>query len=107
GTDDPAPFTVSFTVAPPSPFGRRSVRLTVSFQGLSAVRACVRFRVRLAPSAPIRPWVSVPEAAALAAHGLRRWHYAEPGVLLETVGFDRGISGQDALTVDRQAMHVG
>ncbi|HEX6499102.1 MAG TPA: hypothetical protein VF054_08740 [Micromonosporaceae bacterium] len=58
-------------------------------------------------TAPLRPWVEVPEAAALAAEGLRRWHYAEPGVLLETVGFDRGVSGQDGLPVDRQAMHVG
>jgi hypothetical protein len=62
---------------------------------------------RLAPAAPIRPWVTIPEGATLAAEGLSRWHYAEPGVLLETVGFDRGISGQDDLVVDRQAMHVG
>lgn len=57
---------------------------------------------------PLRPWVGLAQAADLAAHGLLRWHYdAEPGVLLETVGFDRGISGQDGLPVDRQAMHVG
>jgi hypothetical protein len=62
---------------------------------------------RSAATAPLRPWVTVPEAAALAADGLHRWHYAEPGVLLETVAFDRGISGQDGLPVDRQAMHVG
>jgi hypothetical protein len=62
---------------------------------------------RLAPTNPLRPWVDVAEAAALAAEGLRRWHYAAPGVLLETVAFDRGISGQDGLPVDRQAMHVG
>jgi hypothetical protein len=62
---------------------------------------------RLAKDAPLRPWVDVPTAASLAAEGLHRWHYAEPGVLLETIGFDRGISGQDGLVVDRQAMHVG
>lgn len=50
-------------------------------------------------------WIA--EAASLAAHGLRRWHYAEPGVLLETFAFDRGISGPDGRPVDRQAMHVG
>lgn len=62
---------------------------------------------RLAAGAPLRPWVPVAEAADLAAHGLHRWHYADPGVLLETVAFDRGISGQDGLPPDRQAMHVG
>lgn len=62
---------------------------------------------RQAANAPLRPWVGIAEAATLAAEGLRRWHYAEPGVLLETVAFDRGISGQDGLPVDRRAMHVG
>jgi hypothetical protein len=61
-----------------------------------------------APGAPLRPWVGVAEAADLAAHGLLRWHYdPDPGVLLETVGFDREVSGRDGLNVDRQAMHVG
>lgn len=58
--------------------------------------------------APLRPWVSVGEAAELSAEGLYRWHYdPDPGVLLETVGFDRGVTGRDGLAVDRQAMHVG
>jgi len=61
-----------------------------------------------AASAPLRPWVDVDEAAALAAEGLLRWHYdPEPGALLETVGFDREVSGRDGKSVDRQAMHVG
>jgi hypothetical protein len=59
-------------------------------------------------AATLRPWVSVEKAARLAAEGLWRWHYdAEPGVLLETAGFDRGIAGQEGRPVDRQAMHVG
>ncbi|MEE6295548.1 hypothetical protein [Georgenia wangjunii] len=59
-------------------------------------------------SDPVEPWVSVSEAADIAAEGLLRWHYdPDPGVLLETVGFDRGIGGQDGRAVDRQAMHVG
>jgi hypothetical protein len=59
-------------------------------------------------SAPLRPWVDVATAADLTAEGLLRWHYdPDPGVLLETVGFDREVSGRDGLTVDRQAMHVG
>ena len=58
--------------------------------------------------APLRPWVDVARGAELAAAGLYDWRYdPEPGVLLETVGFDRGISGRDGLSVDRQAMHVG
>ncbi|NED95938.1 hypothetical protein G1H11_11520 [Phytoactinopolyspora alkaliphila] len=57
---------------------------------------------------PVEPWVSVSEAAEIAAEGLVRWHYdPDPGVLLETVGFDREVSGQDGRRVDRQAMHVG
>jgi hypothetical protein len=44
-------------------------------------------------------WVSVEEAAALAAWGLFRWHYRnDPPRLLESVGFDR--NGH------RDAMHV-
>jgi len=56
----------------------------------------------------LRPWVRVAEAADLSAEGLHRWHYdPDPGVLLETVGFDREVSGRDGLSVDRHAMHVG
>ncbi|QAY71657.1 hypothetical protein [Xylanimonas protaetiae] len=52
-------------------------------------------------------WVSVPEAADLTASGLLDWHYDPyPGVLLETVGFDRGIDFNGD-HVDRQAMHIG
>ena len=59
-------------------------------------------------ASPLRPWVDVPTAAALSAEGLLRWHYdPDPGVLLETVGFDREVSGRDGRSVDRQAMHVG
>jgi hypothetical protein len=49
-------------------------------------------------------WVGVEEAAALAAHGLHRWHYREdPPRLLETVAFDRdGIGARG----DRDHMHV-
>jgi len=61
-----------------------------------------------APASPLEPWVGVAEAADLAAEGLLRWHYdPDPGVLLETVGFDREVTGRDGRSVDRQAMHVG
>lgn len=44
-------------------------------------------------------WVSVEEAAELAAWGLYRWHYrSDPPRLMETVGFDRD--------GERDAMHV-
>jgi hypothetical protein len=60
------------------------------------------------PASPLDPWVDVSTAADLTAGGLLRWHYdPDPGVLLETVGFDREVSGRDGLSVDRQAMHVG
>ncbi|NDL60500.1 hypothetical protein [Phytoactinopolyspora mesophila] len=56
----------------------------------------------------VQPWMPIAEAADVAGEGLVRWHYdPDPGVLLETVGFDREVSGQDGLRVDRQAMHVG
>jgi hypothetical protein len=46
-------------------------------------------------------WVSVEEAAELAAHGLHRWHYRpDPARLLETVAFDLEAWGE------RDAMHV-
>jgi hypothetical protein len=49
-------------------------------------------------------WVSVEEAAALAAHGLHRWHYrADPPRLIETAAFDRDGIGERG---DRDAMHV-
>jgi hypothetical protein len=57
---------------------------------------------------PQNPWMDADEAAAIAAEGLVRWHFdPDPGVLLETVGFDREVSGGDGRPVDRQAMHVG
>ncbi|MGP3958769.1 hypothetical protein ACTWPT_22380 [Nonomuraea sp. 3N208] len=58
--------------------------------------------------APIGAWEDVESAAGIAADGLYRWHYdPDPGVLLETVGFDREVSGTNGERVDRQAMHVG
>ncbi|MHB1235596.1 MAG: hypothetical protein ACYCZK_07970 [Microbacteriaceae bacterium] len=61
-----------------------------------------------AQASPVTPWLPVAEAAEIAAEGLLRWHYdPDPGVLLETVGFDREVSGRDGKPVDRQAMHVG
>jgi hypothetical protein len=49
-------------------------------------------------------WVSVEEAAALAAWGLYRWHYRDdPPRLVETAAFDRDGVGDKG---DRDAMHV-
>jgi len=49
-------------------------------------------------------WVSVEAAAALAAHGLHRWHYKpDPPRLIETAAFDRDAFGDRC---DRDAMHV-
>jgi hypothetical protein len=89
------------------------VELSVRVHELSAdrhdyARVLRELHADSAPSAPLRPWVDVEDAAALSAEGLRRWHYdPDPGVLLETVGFDREVTGRDGLSVDRQAMHVG
>lgn len=81
-------------------------RLGPDRHGYAAVLADVHRR--WSSGQPVQPWVSVEQAAHLAAEGLLRWHYdPDPGVLLETVGFDRGIGGADGRPVDRQAMHVG
>lgn len=49
-------------------------------------------------------WVSVEEAAELAAWGLYRWHYKpDPARLIETAAFDRDGVGPAG---DRDAMHV-
>jgi hypothetical protein len=49
-------------------------------------------------------WVSIEEAAELAAWGLYRWHYrAHPPRLIETAAFDRDAFGAGG---DRDAMHV-
>ncbi|HEV7641161.1 MAG TPA: hypothetical protein VGO39_09885 [Gaiellaceae bacterium] len=49
-------------------------------------------------------WVTVEEAAELAAWGLYRWHYKpDPPRLLETAAFDRDAFGD---TGDRDNMHV-
>jgi hypothetical protein len=109
GSADPLPAqAATYTWQP----GERRV-LTVGVAELSADRheyaALLRedWALRV-PGAPVEPWVDVATAAEVAAEGLHRWHYdPQPGVLLETVGFDREVSGQDGNRVDRQAMHVG
>jgi hypothetical protein len=72
----------------------------------------VELEVRDATLADLRPresfadpgWVSVEEAAALAAWGLYRWHYrADPPRLMETAAFDRDAFGARG---DRDHMHV-
>jgi hypothetical protein len=58
---------------------------------------------RTAPASASPAWVSVDEAADLAAYGLYRWHYRpDPPRLLETAAFDRNF----AEFGDRDAMHV-
>ncbi|WP_308493041.1 beta-L-arabinofuranosidase domain-containing protein [Microbacterium terrisoli] len=90
-----------------------TVELIVTLHELSSdrhdyARVLRTLHARLSARAPLRPWMDVTAAAALAAEGLLRWHYdPDPGVLLETVGFDREITGHDGQPVDRQAMHVG
>jgi hypothetical protein len=68
------------------------------------VREVTRFDLR--PREPfVDPaWVSVEEAAELAAWGLYRWHYrADPPRLMETAAFDRDAFGDRG---DRDHMHV-
>jgi hypothetical protein len=56
----------------------------------------------------LNPWVSPDEGAAIAAHGLYRWHYrSETGTLAESVAFHRDADEAAPVTGDREAMHVG
>lgn len=109
GDGDPRePLVERYRFAP----GERAV-VSVTLHKLSAdrhdyARVLRSLHARLSGDAPLRPWVGIPEAAELAAEGLLRWHYdPDPGILRETAGFDREVSGQDGKPVDRQAMHVG
>jgi hypothetical protein len=107
-------------------YGRPAAPLAQRYRWTPGERATLRFAVylldadrhgyaavlrelhaRSAVRAPLRPWVGVAEAAALAAEGLYRWHYRPvPGVLLETVAFDRELNAAVGGLGDRQAMHV-
>lgn len=67
----------------------------------------LRERHARSATGPLAPWVSVAEAADLAAYGLHRWHYRDdPAVLLETAAFDREFNDNVHGLGDRLAMHV-
>ncbi|MDQ2690158.1 MAG: hypothetical protein M3Y29_07800, partial [Chloroflexota bacterium] len=56
----------------------------------------------------VQPWVSVAEAAELAADGLLAWHYRrEHRALYETAAFERNLDGTPGGEGDRPHMHVG
>jgi hypothetical protein len=90
GSDDPAPPDVRTHRWHPGDSVRLDVRETDD-----------NWREHLRPAATLRPaaWVSVEEAAELAAYGLHRWHYKpNPSRLIETRSFD----GRE----ERDHMHV-
>jgi hypothetical protein len=99
--EEPLRYDGSQTPAPPDVQTYRwqpgeSVTLDVREADLSALR----------PDEPfVDPgWVSVEEAAELAAWGLYRWHYKPgPARLIETAAFDRDAFGERG---DRDNMHV-
>lgn len=69
---------------------------------------------RRRPVSPLAPWMGPERAAALAAHGLVRWHFRDVAtdagpvaILAETAGFDREAGDGRGGTVDRENMHVG
>jgi len=109
GSGEPRPAEVPLHRFAPG----ETVTLDVAVHALTADRHDYDrvLRERHAASAPLfpqNPWTDAATAAEVAAEGLVRWHYdPDPGVLLETVGFDREVSGRDGRSVDRQAMHVG
>ncbi|HUQ22319.1 MAG TPA: hypothetical protein VM049_04830 [Gaiellaceae bacterium] len=96
--EEPLRYDGSETAAPPDVQTytwqpRESVELDVREADLAVLR----------PSGPFEDpgWLTVEETAALAAHGLYRWHYKpEPPRLMETASFDRQRPD------DRDHMHV-
>src|SRR5581483_7373304 len=87
--EEPLAYDGSETPAPPDVQTHRWLpgeQVTLHFEATGGDwRAVVRPSETLVPTA----WVSVEEAAELAAHGLFRWHYkAEPPRLVETRSFD-------------------
>jgi hypothetical protein len=64
-------------------------------------------RRRLGEASPLRPWLDVEGAAALAAEGLLRWHHrTDPAVLVETASFARRDPREPKLPGERGEMHV-
>ncbi|MDQ2674515.1 MAG: glycoside hydrolase family 127 protein, partial [Chloroflexota bacterium] len=54
------------------------------------------------------PWVTIEEAAGLAADGLTTWHFhPEHRALYETAAFERNLDGSAGGEGDRPHMHVG
>jgi hypothetical protein len=104
--EEPLRYDGSETPAPPDVRTYRwspgeTATVTFALYRLDADRHAYAHVLRdVQASTPDDPaWVSIEEAAELAAWGLYRWHYrADPPRLLETVGFDRN--------GDRDAMHV-
>ncbi|WP_051425499.1 hypothetical protein [Jiangella gansuensis] len=109
GSPRPRPAEVArFTWQPGEPVTLRASvgRLPADRHAYAPVLRAIHDRNRALH--PVEPWLPVAQAADIAAEGLVRWHYdPDPGVLLETVGFDREVTGGDGRPVDRQAMHVG
>jgi hypothetical protein len=103
--EEPLRYDGSETPAPPDVQTYRwqpgeSVELDCSVVGDDQARVLREAR----GSEPQAPWVTVEEAAALAAWGLYRWHYKpDPPRLIETVAFDRDAFGESG---DRDHMHV-
>jgi hypothetical protein len=99
--EEPLRYDGSQTPAPPDVRTHRwtpgeTVELDVREGDLTEVR----------PAGPFEDpgWVTVEQAAALAAHGLYRWHFRDdPPRLIETAAFDRDGVGAHG---DRDAMHV-
>jgi hypothetical protein len=98
--EEPLRYDGSETPAPPDVQTHRwhlGEAVTLPFQQLDG-----DWRRALRPSDEVSQgvaWVSVAEAAELAAWGLYRWHYREdPPRLIETIGFD-GTGARDAMHV--------
>ncbi|MFN2520774.1 MAG: hypothetical protein ABR525_07000 [Candidatus Limnocylindria bacterium] len=78
-------------------------RVYVAPPELHAYDPFVRAMSDLRVPQEFRPPLSLAEPAALAAQGLRTWHYREsPPVLYETAAFDRALAARH----DRPHMHV-
>jgi hypothetical protein len=104
GSQVPAPPEATFAALQPGEPARASFSLFLLGPDRHGYDAVLRSVAPAGSSGDSVAWVSVEQAAELAAHGLYRWHYRrDPPVLIETAAFDRDGVGTGG---DRQAMHV-
>ena len=107
GYETPADADVSTHRWQPGETATLAARLVLGGADRHGYVPLLRHLHRRAGAAP-EPWVTLEEAAELAADGLLAWHYRpEHRALYETAAFERELDGSVRGEGDRPHMHVG